>query len=336
MNKSRLYTLSLIAAIALSLLLAACSSGPPPPAEATVNGVTSIDRVNGSAQFSVSGLNANGEVVTSGTIGDVSGTVDQAGFEVDPGVCGEEGQEGQITSLGPVIAALSFDATPSLTDNCAGSACPPVPNDPFDENGNTVRREGGLDFVANMKSEAQVAISYFNGADGLVTVQGFTSDKDMLEQAVIEATSPDAIGGGTPLWAASENTIELLSSIQGENRIAVIFTDGQDTTFDNPSAVETAAQSADVRVFYIGLGEAQNVDAMIDIAKATEPNGLYVSAKDKSELLEAFDGVVNSSQAAGCIGTGFSPIPAPGQTMTGTLSFTIDGAPFTGDYEVTF
>jgi hypothetical protein len=320
--------------IVLSALLTACpGGGPTPPAAATVNGVTSIDRQKGSAELSVSALDAAGNVLESGTISGVSATVTQAGFTAQGDVC-EEG--GEISSLGPVVAALTFDATPSLTDNCSGSACPPVPNDPFDVNGDTVRRRGGLDFVERMKSNAQAAVSYFNSAVNFVNLQRFTTDKALLEQAVMSATSPAAIGGGTPLWSASLSTINLLDSVSGNNRIAVIFTDGGDTTFDNPNNVETAAISAGVRVFYIGLGNSTNVAAMLDIAEATEPDGLYVSAKDRSELLRAFEGVINGSQGAGCIGVVFTPVPISGTNLSGELSFKVNGARFTGAYSVTF
>ncbi len=325
--------LSIRALISLFLLtiLAACGGGATfvAPAEATVNGVTSLDRETGAAELSVSGLDANNGVVASGTLSNVSATVAQAGLEVKSGVCGG----GQISALGPVVAALTFDASPSLQGGCLGCG---APTDPFSENGSTVRREGGLEFVARMAEDARAAVSYFNQSAGFVNVQGFTEDEEALRSAVVTATSPEAIGSLTPLWSASVSTVDLLGDVQGDNRIAIVFTDGQDTTSADPDEVAAAARASGVRVFYIGLGETTNVSEMIDIAQATEPSGLYVSARDRSELLSAFEGVINGSQASGCIDLVFTPVPSAGETVSGGLTFDINGGTFESDYEVTF
>lgn len=321
MNITRLYPLLLVGT--LLGLLAACG-GPRvvAPAEATVNGVSRIDRDNGVVEFSVSGLDGENNVVESGTISNVSATVDQSGFEVDGGVCGDE--EGEITSLGPVTAMLTFDASGSLEDT-----------DPFlDNDGNSKRREGGLTFVKSMKSDARAGVSLFSDYYAFINLQELTSDKSLLNQAVVDATS--VAYGGTPLWEASIKTIELLSVASGDNRIAIIFTDGEDTSYDDPNDVAAAAIAAGVRVYYVGLGDAVNTDIMSNIAGATNPSGLYVSVEDNAQLVEAFTAVSRSSQASGCIDVAFSPIPSPGQKLTGTLEFTIDGGRFSGDYEVTF
>ncbi len=326
---------SLVVVGFVSIAAVGCSSNPTlQPSKATVNGVSSIDRDAGRAELSVSALDAEGDVLASGTIGNVSATVDQSGYTVAGGTCGEP--ESQITSLGPVTVALTFDATPSLTADCYGWACPPIPHDPFDPNDNTLRREGGLNFVSSLKEDGQATVSYFNGDDGLVEVQTLTRDKVLLEQAVLAATSREAIGSGTPLWDASVSTIDLLADVAGGNRIAIIFTDGGDTTFSSSGRVIAAAQAAGVRVFYIGLGETTNVADMQNIAQATEPNGLYVSAKDRTELIDAFEGVANSSQGSGCIDIIFDPAPSPNTTLTGGLTFQIDGRSFSSSYEVDF
>ena len=320
----------LISFLLLTVLFSACGGAAfIAPAEATVNGVTRVDREAGTAELSVSGLDANSNVVASGTLSGVIATVEQEDFEVEGGTC----EGGQISSLGPVVAALTFDASPSLQGDCLGCG---AATDPFDEDGGTVRREGGLEFVARMTDDARAAVSYFNRDAGFVNVQNFTGDKAQLEQAVITATSPEAIGGLTPLWSASVSTVELLGSVEGDNRVAVIFTDGRDTTFDDPDEVAAAARASGVRVFYIGLGETTNVSDMVDIAQATEPSGLYVSAEDRSELLSAFTGAINSAQASGCIDLMFTPVPSSGETVSGELTFDISGETFTGNYEVTF
>ena len=92
-----------IIGLSLILVLAACSGGGggPVPAAATVNGINSIDRQGGSAELSVSALDAQGNVLRSGTVSSVSATVEQEGFSAEGGVC----DGGQIGSAGPVTAA---------------------------------------------------------------------------------------------------------------------------------------------------------------------------------------------------------------------------------------
>ena len=312
--------------LVLVLMLAGCG-GTTPPAEATVNGVTSLDRETGKAELSVSGLDAAGQVVASGTVSDVSATVEtvdgialaQASpYTVSGEACGD------ITALGPITAALTFDASGSL-----GTTDPT-------RDGTNVRREGGLAYVRGLVVDEQAAISYFEGATDLETVQPFVPEKALLEQAVVAAT--DVRGSRTPLWAASQATVTLLGTVTGTNKVAVIFTDGGDNASGSidPEDVTQSAQTAEVRVFMIGLGEGatRNVDAMTDIASQT--NGLYVGAEDASQLADAFTRNFNASRAAGCVSLDFDPTPAQGQALGGTVSFGISGRTFTGDYAITF
>ena len=92
---TRLTFVGLMALLILGFLAACGDPPPPPPADATVNGVTSIDRATGEVEFSVSALDQEGELLNSGSLSDVTATVDQPGFTAEGNVCGNGYYRGQ-------------------------------------------------------------------------------------------------------------------------------------------------------------------------------------------------------------------------------------------------
>lgn len=308
----------------LALLLTSCSTDVIIPDKATYNGTISINAAEGSADLSVSALKdetvlLGGEISNPrATVNPVDGssfTTAQA-FTVDAEVCGD------ITARGDTLSAvLTLDASNSMEDN-----------DP-DE----LRAEAAKGFVDRMDSADRVAIASFDTEteptspyQAIRLWQDFTNDKNLARTAVDDATF---FSGGTNLWDAGIDSLELLGTIQGENEAVVLLTDGEDR--DSSSSVQDLIDSATqsgIAVYTIGLGNDINADALSRIA--TETRGTFNEVAEAADLTGLFDRVFNASQAAGCITLTFDPVPQV--DVKGELTFEVNGATLSVDYSVPF
>lgn len=309
----------------LLLLIAACSSPAPQvrPDKAVINGVSSLDREAGRANFSVSAFKGD-TLLTEGALSDVSATVTEATtkgnvarattFTPTAATC----QNGTITSAGDISAILTLDGSTSMTWNDRSK----------------LRNTAAKEFVSRMAGNDQAAVAWFSSTD-LQMVQTITSDATLLNTGIDNATKNS---GSTNLWGASIDSINYLTSLSNaSNKVAVVFTDGADTRNQStPAEIIAQAKAQNVRMFMIGLGSVGsiNVDDMTNIASST--NGFYRNANNAQGLTELFNLAFNAAKAAGCVSVTFAPVPPAGTTITGTLSFKVNGAPFTGDYEVIF
>lgn len=306
-----LRTAALMAGVAV--LSAGCGSFGPAPSNATVNGVTGIDRDAGTAQLSVSGLDRHGEVVRQGRVGSIKATVDQPGFAVDGGVCGH------IAWKGPITGALTLDGSGSMATN-----------DPLKKRGT-----GAREFVSRMGEGDRIAVTSFAGTKHVLHAD-FTSDKDTLNAAIDNAVFAN---GATPLWDASYGITGHLAEEGGNNLMALIFTDGEDTGGrENPRSVIDYAQRENVRLYMVGLGGPGTLETenMTNIAVETGGSYIDIEVEDVDGLPILFNNIFSASKAAGCISLDFDPVPARGQRMTGELNFSINRQQFTGTYGVTF
>lgn len=318
------FRITLLATIML-LLVAACSSPKPQirPDKAVVNGVRSLDRAAGKAEFSVSAFKDD-TLLTEGTIGNVSATVDKVttrdatarAIVVTPtaNTC----QNGTITSAGDISAILTLDGSGSMRRNDA----------------NKLRNKAAKELVSRMRGNDRAAVGWFS-SDELQMVQTITSDAALLNTAIDNATKNH---GRTNLWGASIDSINYLKSLSNAgNKVAVVFTDGGDTARrSTPAEIIKQAKAQNIRMFMIGLGNESsiNVRDMANIASAT--NGFYGNAANAQGLTELFNRTFNAAKAAGCVSVTFAPVPSQGTKITGTLSFEVNGIAFTGNYEVIF
>ena len=305
-------TLVILVVLSVASLLAACG-GPPPPADATVNGVTSIDRTTGEVEFSVSALNQEGELLGDGNLSNVTATVEQPGFAVEGDVCGT----GTIEDKGPLTTILTLDASGSMSSN----------------DGNRRRNGAAKLFVQRMSGEDRAAVSWFSSGS-ISLEQELTSDKALLGAAVDRATRA---GGFTNFWGSSMESVNFLGEATGANKVAVMFTDGLDTSGRaTPQEVINNAQAKGVRVFMIGLGDDTRINSaeMKDVATGTQ--GFYRNSSDAEGLEQLFNLTFNAAKASGCIDITFTPVPTPGTTVSGGLTFEVNNGSFTGDYSVTF
>lgn len=311
-------------ALFLSSLLISCSEAIIIPDSATYNGTTSINAAEGSADLSVSALkdetvllegDINNPRATVNPVDNSSFTTAQA-FTVDAEVCGD------IVARGDTISAvLTLDASGSMEDN-----------DP-DE----LRAEAAKGFIDRMDSADQVAITSFDTEteptspyQAIRLWQDFTNDKDLARTAIDNATF---FSGGTNLWDAGIDSFELLGTIQGENEVVVLLTDGEDT--DSSSSVQDLIDSATqsgIAVYTIGLGNDINADALSRIA--TETRGTFNEVAEAVDLTGLFNRVFNASQAAGCITLTFDPVPQV--DVEGKLTFEVNRATLSVSYRIPF
>ena len=300
--------------LGLIFVVACGGTSLPQPAEATLNGITKLDRDNGVAELSVSALDDAGELLEGGELDNVSAEVNEEGFSVIGGVCGT----GEIESKGPLTTILTLDGSGSMDDN-----------DPTEQ-----RTVAAQNFVMRMSQADEAAVASFSDRIQISLHQSLTSDKSLLEAAVNNATRSF---GGTNLWGAALESIEYLASEPGTNKVAIVLTDGDDTeSRASPADVVSRANATNIRVFMIGLGNENtiNVADMTDVASNT--NGFYHNVSDDTGLDSLFNAALNASKASGCIDLTFQPVPTSGQSLTGELSFDINNKAFSSAYQVTF
>ena len=325
----RLATLTLLLGFSLFTLGGCGISGAP--VEVTLNGYT-VDRATGTAYFNLSAFDASSNLITTGVIENPSITVNQAldasgnelgNVSATARVCGD------IVSHDAITAVVTLDATGSMADN-----------DP-----NNLRSDAAKAFIDRLGVADLAAVASFDtdtaptpSFSAIHVWQNFTNDKTLLYTAIDAATFA---GGGTNLWDAIIDDVNLLlTETSGAEKVALVLTDGEDTdSLATSSGAATYAADNGVKVYMIGLGDPQWIDfsEMQDVARQT--GGLFAAANDPAQLEQLFDGMFNATKASFCIEATFlvdGAPPAPGTTIRGSLTFTLNGREFSVDYTVTF
>ena len=327
----RFLTHGIIAALITLLAVAGCGSNRFAPAKVTLNGYT-IDRDSGTVSFNLSAFNYADELITGGIVENPSVTITEArdasgnrisGVSATARVCGN------ITSHDAILAVVTLDSTGSMEYN--------------DPSG--LRSDAAKAFIDRLGAGDLAAVASFDtsttptpGFSAIHIWQDFTSDKESLKEAVDDATFN---GGGTNLWDAVVDDVDLLMTRQSSaEKVALVLTDGADTSSSHSSAYAADyARTNGVKVYMIGLGDPDSLDFSEMQNVATETGGLFAAASDPEQLSEMFDGMFNATKASFCISVQFSvngAPPAPGTTISGTLSFVVNKRSFDVDYTVTF
>lgn len=313
-------------------LLTACSTptlSVTPPEAGTVNGYTIDATTKDTVKFNVSALDDGGKVILNGKIDSFTVKVDSITGNPDSNnaadATGTTTICGQYTSAGgPITCAVVLDASGSMTDN-----------DPDEK-----RNEAAKQFVGRISSTDQVSVANFGPDssepyDDLHVYQTFTSDKNLLNKAIDDATKAS---GGTPLWEATSEATDLLSKASGKNKIALVLTDGEANSTTNLNGTIAAAQKANVKLFMVGLAADQIDEA--DMQKAAQmTGGLYSKVSNATELNDLFNKAFNQTQAYACLQVVFKikgKVPAAGTEIKGTLTINMNGGQFTAPYAVTF
>jgi Ca-activated chloride channel homolog len=202
-----------------------------------------------------------------------------------------------------------------------------------------LRAEAAKDFVERMSDKDRTAIASFDTTteptppyEDLTIWQDFSSDKTSLEVAIDKATLEK---GGTNLWDAAVDSVNLLKAATGENKLVILLTDGINNASSNePGDVIEVANQNTVSVYSIGLGKDVDDQELLDISSTT--GGTYNQVDEAQDLIGLYDSIFNASRASGCIAVTFLPVPSAGTVLSGTLTFAVDGATLSAPYTVRF
>lgn len=189
-----------------------------------------------------------------------------------------------VGASNPLSIALTIDQSGSMI----GLGVNPVPSDPNDE-----RVTQAQAFVDRMSALDEATVIRFQGEAGAVfTVQGFTSDKDLLNDGL--ETLRETEGGNTPLYDAIIKSVnDLAARPANRTKALIVLTDGRDTTSAATSAMAiNAARDENIPVYAIGLGNPNDA-ASLDRADleniAAQTGGRVFFAEDPEALAGIFD-----------------------------------------------
>ena len=270
----------MIALMVVMMTLVACTQTllpAPPPSSVQVNGHV-VERnaqgaPTGRVEFGVSAFTADGGIVERATIRSVRATltptsqgVEVAAIVVNGRVCGDI-----APGSGSLAAVLMLDESRSMAST-----------DPT-----KLRHLAGRRFIEAMPTRDAVAVGRFparSTSTARLRDSSLMADFGVDRPASIAGVlaSPHAYGMRTPLWTAAEDAVTLLSARREPNRVAVILTDGANTTYTGSAARANAyAKLHGVRLFAVGFGDARarELDALVagtggyrNLMNPTDPN----------------------------------------------------------------
>ena len=154
----------------------------------------------------------------------------------------------------------------------------------------------GAELLANGLAETHrmAAVEFHDRTPetGFSVLQGFTSNKSAVVQAVDDFAQSGVINGFSTVWDAANLALDLFPATVDPSRLGILvfLTDGVDnSSITTPEELTAKAQDRKVRLFPIGVGEVPLARALVldDLAKAT--GGLYLAAQELSDLLDQFD-----------------------------------------------
>lgn len=309
---SKVKVFGLLALLTL-LGLVSCQEPLSQPDEITINGYIT-DTSQGKVEFNLSAL-SQGQVITSGQVTAVSTQVSTPGYSGQATICG------QIIARQQITAAITLDATGSMSWN-----------DP-----NRLRNGAAKTFIDRLGSQDRAAVASFD--TGTTPTQGYrairiwqdlTNDQTLLKQAVDQATFD---GAATNLWDAVADSADLVAN--GVNPVALVFTDGEDNSSSmGYLGAANHARDKGVRVYMAGLGNTLAYGEMQELARIT--GGTFADTSDPNQLGDLFDKIFNAMRASFCVSVVFSPVPTQGTTIEGTLQVTVNGKTLLVPYKVTF
>lgn len=132
------------------------------------------------------------------------------------------------------------------------------------------------------------------------------------------ATAALVAGGNTNHGDAFTQATALLSA-STNNRVMVMFTDGETTTGPNPSPIAAAARALGITIYCIGLVGADGIDVNALNDWASDPDTTHVAiAPDSSELEEIFADLAANITIPGATNIVIDEIINPDFTITST------------------
>lgn len=333
---SSLVRLSIFSLIVIGLTACGGDAGPV-PVKAEFGGISDMRRSNTNVEtdLRLAALDENDVVLKKGTITSPSvslnsltisntGLATQATYvptSANAKVCGNIDAG---SSSGAVTAVLTLDGSGSMSRT-----------DP-----SNVRKNAAELFVQRMGPQDETAVGWFSSVRGtspyraLRIEQSFTSDKSLLDTAISKSIKKS---GYTYLWYAINDSIDLLKSREGTNKIAIILSDGGDTTsLSTTSTINTLISSANaenIKIYTVGL-EASSDSNLPRLSRET--NGGFIPAERASDLAGSFSGIFSVAQASGCVSVIFSPPPPVGTSIKGGLQFNVNNKPLSSQFAIRF
>jgi Ca-activated chloride channel homolog len=158
------------------------------------------------------------------------------------------------TALQPITAILLVDTSASMALTL------------------DLARQAAEQFIIRMMPGDQARVGNFS--DRINLGRPFSGDRDMVLRAFMEDLQ---IGNPTRLWDAINQTMEAFGEVGGR-RVAVLFTDGQDTASTmNGRTVLDRARSGDVMIYSVQIRSRVRPDLEWDIIGA----GANVAARNR-------------------------------------------------------
>ncbi|THF71895.1 VWA domain-containing protein [Deinococcus sp. Arct2-2] len=293
------------------LTLASCGPDVPNVILPTIPAATVL-QINGtrvlnatSIQFGVTALNGT-TVVGTGQI------TNPAVAFTTPGVTGSVSVCGQITAQNVVTAAVTLDATGSM------SSTDPAEN----------RKLAAKAFVDRLTGDSQAAVLSFEASStptaGLLASrlqQAMTGDKALLNMAIDNATYAS---GSTNFYDAVIDAVKIAKDSGRSNPIVLALTDGEDNSSNNTATEAIAyAKTNNVPVYAVGLDATNTINFSEMERIASETGGLFRSNISSGDLNDYFSKLYNAFTAQGCVQLNLATAPATGSTIEGTLTLDI-------------
>jgi len=314
--------------LATLLLFGACSdsnvpSGPNPPA-ASSPPVEKLELVGlrlSAPEFHENGRFGLGLLATDKNDSAILSTSVTVGVNFDDSqfvasMAPTEAFEIVPKSLKPVVAAILLDNSGSMATS-----------DPSEERGTAAK----VFWESLLPENSQNVVGLFDFVDcgKFHTLQNFTRDNTLLNDGVglISAI------GGTPLYAATESTLNALntnySDVENE-RVLLVLTDGQPTCYGAENATVDLANSYGIPIYTVGLGPASDLSANSNATAVTltqnlslRTRGVYAAATQADALTPIFKSIARASSRGQLIAFfNITPVPAAGTVVKGTATFT--------------
>jgi VWFA-related protein len=182
-------------------------------------------------------------------------------------------------------------------------------------------------FIDEMGQEDSIALVSFS--DQVKVLQGYTSDKNTLKQSIEQLSA----NGHAAIFDAISQAAQFQAVITQKRKVLLVVTNGSDTASKQSQAAATsAAVSAHVPIYAIGIGPTANHQILDEMAGNTTGQVVYVAGA--TDLIPAFQGFADrlrrlwtisyTSKIAGDNKThnlGIS-VKEPDQTLTGQTTFT--------------
>lgn len=149
-----------------------------------------------------------------------------------------------------------------------------------------------IDIISEATGGAQSGRIGSGSRIGIVSFAGTAVKNTQMVTSVADLrTAVDALsaGGNTNHADAFTKAAELLTPPSGNDRVMVMFTDGQTTTGPNPSPIAAEARAAGTVIYAIGLSGHDGLDAAALEDWASKPPSAYVAiTPNDAELEEIF------------------------------------------------